>query len=208
MKPGFERARGSPVWESPNKGKRPPLLSIVGFSGSGKTTLIEKLIAELKRRGYTVGTIKHDAHGFDIDHPGKDSWRHKKAGASTTIISSSYQIGMVRDVDHDHGPDELLPLLSDMDIVLAEGFKSGRQPKIEIFRPKVQKKPACKGDTNLIAVVTDRASNWGVPQFGTDEISSIADFIVQTFNLENGAQDLTSTLYHVKTCHNTSMRYG
>ncbi|UCF95758.1 MAG: molybdopterin-guanine dinucleotide biosynthesis protein B, partial [Desulfobacterales bacterium] len=75
----------------------PPIVSTVGYSGSGKTTLLEKLIAELKQRGFRVGTIKHDVHGFEMDRPGKDSWRHKQAGASVTVISSPYQIGMVKD---------------------------------------------------------------------------------------------------------------
>jgi molybdopterin-guanine dinucleotide biosynthesis protein B len=79
-----------------------PIVSIVGKSDSGKTTLLEKLVAELKSRGFRVGTIKHDAHSFEIDHEGKDSWRHKKAGASVSIISSAEKIGMVLDSDHDH----------------------------------------------------------------------------------------------------------
>ena len=95
----------------------PPVVSIVGYSGSGKTTLIEKLISALKQRGLRVGTIKHDVHGFEMDRPGKDSWRHKQAGASATIITSPRQIGMVMDADHDHHPMELLPLMAGMDIV-------------------------------------------------------------------------------------------
>ena len=99
----------------------PPVVSVVGKSNSGKTTFLVNLIAELTQRGFRVGTIKHDVHGFEMDRPGKDSWRHKKAGASTTIISSPYQIGMVKDVDHDHHPDEIIPLLSDVDIILTRG---------------------------------------------------------------------------------------
>ena len=85
--------------------KTPPIVSIVGNSGSGKTTFLEKLIPEMIRRGFKVGTIKHDVHGFEMDKPGKDSWRHKRAGAHTTMISSPYQIGMVMDVDEDHNPN-------------------------------------------------------------------------------------------------------
>ena len=98
----------------------PPIVSIVGYSGSGKTKLIEKLISAFKQRGVRVGTIKHDVHGFEMDRPGKDSWRHKQAGASTTIITSPRQIGMVMDADHDHHPLELMPLMAGMDIVLVE----------------------------------------------------------------------------------------
>ena len=81
----------------PEARKKTPLFSVVGFSGSGKTTLVEKLIAEMANRGLKIGSIKHDAHGFSMDKPGKDSWRHKKAGALATIISSPFQIGMVKD---------------------------------------------------------------------------------------------------------------
>ena len=108
-----------------------PIISIVGASGAGKTTLLEKLIPALSRRGYKTGTIKHDIHGFEIDRPGKDSWRHKHAGASSTIISSPFQIGMVMDVDHDHGLDELAPFLANVDVILTEGYKREYKAKFE-----------------------------------------------------------------------------
>ena len=132
-----------------------PIVSIVGRSNSGKTTLLEKLILALKQRGLCVGTIKHDVHGFEIDRPGKDSWRHKQAGASITIISSPYQIGMVMDVEHDHKPEELMPLLSHMDIILTEGYKNSDYPKLEVFRPDAHKAPICKGDKTLLALICD-----------------------------------------------------
>ena len=84
-----------------------PIVSIVGKSNSGKTTLIEKIIAELVRRGYRVATIKHNRHGFDIDHEGKDSWRHKRAGARTTVIASPRRVAVVEDVERDYAIDEL-----------------------------------------------------------------------------------------------------
>lgn len=161
----------------------PPVISIVGFSGAGKTTLMVKLITEFKNRGTNVGSIKHDVHGFEMDQPGKDSWRHKQAGAATTIISSPHQVGMVKDVDHDHHPLELLPLLCCMDIIFVEGFKRAGLPKIEVFRPENGKPPACRGDKHLLALVSDALLDWGVPRFPTADISGIADFIVQTFNL-------------------------
>jgi molybdopterin-guanine dinucleotide biosynthesis protein MobB len=85
-----------------------PIVSIVGRSNSGKTTLIEKLIIELRRRGYRVGTIKHNSHGFDIDHEGKDSWRHKKAGAQVTVIASPHRIAVIEDVNRDYELSELM----------------------------------------------------------------------------------------------------
>ncbi len=161
----------------------PPMVSIVGFSGQGKTTLTVKLVAELKKRGFRVGTIKHDVHGFDPDHPGKDSYRHKKAGASVTIVTSPRNIGIVRDVDHDHQPQELAPFFSDMDIVLVEGFKRAGLPKIEIFRPEVKKEPACKGDKQLMALVSDSPLDWGVPRFHTEQIGELVDFLLEQLHL-------------------------
>nr|NIR17513.1 molybdopterin-guanine dinucleotide biosynthesis protein B [Desulfobacterales bacterium]NIW15817.1 molybdopterin-guanine dinucleotide biosynthesis protein B [Candidatus Bathyarchaeota archaeon] len=118
---------------NPLRPENPAIVSIVGKSGSGKTTLLEKLIPELTGMGLKVGTIKHDVHGFEIDHPGKDSWRHKQAGSRITIISSPQRIGMVMDVDHDHTLDELASFFSGVDIILTEGYKRENKPKIEIF---------------------------------------------------------------------------
>jgi molybdopterin-guanine dinucleotide biosynthesis protein B len=155
----------------------------VGFSGSGKTTLMERLIGELTRRGLRVGSIKHDSHGFEMDHPGKDSWRHKQAGAAVSMIASPRQIGMVRDVDRDHRLEELVAMLPEVDLALAEGFKRGAHPKIEIHRPAANPAPACKGDPHLLAVVSDAPLEWGVPCFGLDELCALADFIERRFTL-------------------------
>ena len=165
-------------------GESPPVVSVVGYSGSGKTTLLEKLISGLKDRGYSVGTIKHDVHGFEMDRPGKDSWRHKKAGASVTIISSPYQIGMVRDVDHDHRPEELMMLLPDMDIILTEGYKKENLPKLEVFRSQIHKAPLFKGDKTLLALISDEPIDLGVPRFSNDDSQSMVDFLIKHFNLE------------------------
>lgn len=162
----------------------PALAAIVGNSGVGKTTLIERLIPELRQRDLSVGTIKHDVHGFQMDKPGKDSWRHKQAGAAASIISSPNQIGMVVDVDHDHGPDELIRYLGNVDIVLAEGYKTGKRPKIEIFRPEVHPEPVCREDDDLIALVSDTPLDLGVEQFSTDNAGDLADFLIGYFGLK------------------------
>ena len=165
--------------------KTVPLLCIVGFSGAGKTTVTVGLVAALKQRGLRVGTIKHDVHGFEMDRPGKDSWRHKQAGASATFISSPAQIGLVMDVDHDHHPLELVPLLGEMDIVLVEGFKRADLPKIEVFRPENEKPPACRNDCNLLAVVSDAKLGWSVPRYAANDFEGLVEFIVAHFGLNS-----------------------
>ena len=157
--------------------KLPPLICIVGRSDSGKTTLIEKLLPELNKLELTVGTIKHDVHGFDIDRPGKDSWRHKQAGSRATIISSPAKMAMVRDTDHDHALDELLGYFRGFDLVLTEGYKREKKPKIEIYRPEAHPEPLCRGDENLIALVSDVAVDLGVPRFGLEDAAGLAAFI-------------------------------
>jgi len=163
----------------PPEGKNIPLAAVSGFSNSGKTTLLEKLISEMRGRGIRVGTIKHDVHGFEMDRPGKDTWRHKQAGASATIISSPRRIGMVMDVDHDHDPLELAVFMEGMDLILLEGYKNAAIPKIEVFRSAVSRKLHCANDPNLLAVVTDSIHEIHVPCFGHDDISDIADFLIQ-----------------------------
>src|SRR5512139_3009548 len=112
-----------------------PIVSIVGKSDSGKTTLIEKLIAELTNRGFRVATIKHNRHGFDIDHEGKDSWRHKRAGAVATVVASPVRIALIEDTTRDYDLAEIRNLyIRNADIVLAEGYKHNPHPKIEVFR--------------------------------------------------------------------------
>ncbi len=161
----------------------PAIISIVGPSGSGKTTLLEKLIPELIRRGLKVGTIKHDVHGFDMDRPGKDSWRHKRAGAEVSIISSPNQVGMVMDVDHDNRPIELAPLFTNVDIVLTEGYKTAKNDKIEVYRPKIHPELLCRDDDHLVAVVSDVPVDIKVPRFPLQQVEKLADFLVAHFNL-------------------------
>jgi molybdopterin-guanine dinucleotide biosynthesis protein B len=171
-----------------NKAERktkPHLVSVVGFSGSGKTTLVEKLIAELSSRGLKIGSIKHHAHRSSVDKPGKDSWRHRQAGASATIVSSPSQVGLFKDVDHDHTIDELAPMLDFVDFIVAEGFKRGPQAKVEIFRPGACENtaPICLEDPALLAVVTDAPLDIDVPLFGLNDISGLADFLLARFEV-------------------------
>jgi molybdopterin-guanine dinucleotide biosynthesis protein B len=162
----------------------PPIVIIAGRSGSGKTTLIEGLIPELKKRGLRVGSIKHHKEGdFDIDHPGKDSWRHKKAGAEKTVISSPTRIGLVMDTDHDYRPDEMIGFFHEMDIVLVEGHKEEDLPKVEIFRQELHDSPLFLKDHGLIAVMTNSTLKIGVPVLSLDDITGLADLLVRHFKL-------------------------
>jgi len=169
----------------------PAIMLIVGFANSGKTRLMTRLIEVLSLRGLRVGAVKHHGHNapsavrsdFEMDQPGKDTWKYRQAGARAAVISSRFGIGIILDVDHDHELSELIGLMPDMDIVLAEGYKRSDHPKIEVFRPENGKPPACRYDRNLIAVVSDTPLEWDVPQFGTDAATELADFIMHHLKL-------------------------
>jgi molybdopterin-guanine dinucleotide biosynthesis protein B len=153
------------------------IITIVGKSDSGKTTLLEKLIAELTRRGYRIGTVKHAHHGFKMDTEGKDSWRHKKAGAHAVLVITDDKIAMLKD-DRTNDIQKMQAYLSGVDIILAEGFKSQKLPKIEIFRTAGgHKEPLCMQDNTLIAFVTDSDFRPEVPLFGLEDIGGLADLI-------------------------------
>ena len=158
----------------------PPVLSIVGKSNSGKTTLIEKIIPELKRRGYRVGIVKHAHHGFEMDQQGKDSHRHQKAGADAVMVASPGQIGMVKKFSSEC-LDDLVPFFSDMDILISEGFKRDKAPKIEVFRKESHAEPACLTDETLMALVSNTPLPVSVPQFALDDIDGLTEFIVTRF---------------------------
>ncbi len=160
---------------------KPKIITIVGKSNSGKTTLLEKLITHLTQKGYKIGSVKHAHSGFEMDKEGKDSWRHKKAGAASTLVISEDKIAIVKD-DRTSYLEKMQFYLSDNDIILAEGFKRQNLPKIEIFRRQsVHKEPLCSGDENLIAFVTNSDYKLDVPTFGIEDIIEIADFIELNF---------------------------
>jgi molybdopterin-guanine dinucleotide biosynthesis protein B len=169
-----------------------PIISIVGKSDSGKTTLIEKLVPELTRRGYRVATVKHDVHGFEVDREGKDSWRHKQAGAHTVIISSSQKIALIRDVEKDSTLDEIRRRwVQDVDLLLSEGYKKDVQPKIEVFRKEKHKKLLCTKKDHLIAIVSDRKFNVGVPCFHLEDMKGLSNFIEKEFLKSKKEKEVT-----------------
>lgn len=160
----------------------PPILSIVGKSNSGKTTLIEKLVAELKSRGWKIGTVKHDVHGFDIDIPGKDSWRHRAAGADSVIISSPQKLALIKSVPQELTLDELARhYFPDVDLVITEGYKREAQPKIEIHRRAISQELLCDPGDNLQAVASDTRWEIGIPCFDLNDYKMIADFVEDNF---------------------------
>lgn len=155
----------------------PPIVCIVGRPKVGRTTLIEKLIAELKRRNYRVAAIKHDVHGFEIDHPGKDTWRFAQAGSDAAVISSPQKLALIKKTDHDAHLEEISYLLSDeFDIILAEGYRQGNAPKIEVHRKEVPGE-LLFSDRELLALATDQRLDLAVPQYALDDAAGLVDLI-------------------------------
>jgi molybdopterin-guanine dinucleotide biosynthesis protein B len=157
-----------------------PVISIVGKSDAGKTTLLEKLIRELKARGYRVATVKHDAHSFEIDHPGKDTWRHAQAGSDHVVIASPNRIAHIQRIERELTLPEIVAAINDVDIVLTEGYKRGPAPKIEVSRAEKGRELLCSRD-ELIALATDQPFEMDVPQFGLDDAAGLVDLIEESF---------------------------
>lgn len=158
----------------------PPIISIVGESKSGKTTLIEKLISELKFRGYRVATIKHSIHNLNFDKSGKDSWRHIHAGSAATVVVSPNQVVIIKPMSTEHDLEEIADLLGDdHDIILAEGFKQSRSPKIEAHR-KTAGRPLA-GLKDVVAIATDEPLQTETRQFSLNDIKGLTDFLENTF---------------------------
>ncbi|TAK32127.1 MAG: molybdopterin-guanine dinucleotide biosynthesis protein B [Chloroflexota bacterium] len=156
-------------------------LSVVGKSDVGKTTLLEKLLPEIKRRGYRVATIKHDVHGFSIDLPGKDSWRHTQAGSDIAVISSADKVALVRKVSQELSLNEIAHLIgSSVDLILTEGFKRGPWPKIEVHRKEMGADLLCTA-RELICIATDEHVPMEVPQFDINDATGIVDLIEERF---------------------------
>jgi formylmethanofuran dehydrogenase subunit E len=153
-------------------------ICIVGNKNSGKTTLIERLLPELTARGRKVATIKHDAHDFEIDLPGKDTWRHRQAGSGTTVIASSSKVAMVRLVDREEPLEGLLRLVDrSYDLVLIEGLRRSPLPKIIVYRPELGLEPAQTLGETWAVVTNGRNLPIQAPHFLPDQLAELADLI-------------------------------
>jgi molybdopterin-guanine dinucleotide biosynthesis protein B len=161
----------------------PPILCFVGRSNSGKTTLVERLIPELVRAGYRVATIKHAGHGFDLDTEGKDSWRHKQAGASAVVVLSRGSLAMFADVPEEIKVEEIRDrfLDAEIDLILAEGWKSDDFPKIVVVRDRYGEVPVSPG--GLLAVVSGGPIELpaGVPWLDRDDVAGLSALVMRHF---------------------------
>jgi molybdopterin-guanine dinucleotide biosynthesis protein B len=169
-----------------------PIIGVVGKSGVGKTHVMGKLVAELKSRGYRVATVKHSAHDVNLDLEGKDSWHHAQAGSDAVAISSPHRFAIIRTMDHDSSLAELSRFVGpDFDIILAEGFKQDKVPKIEVHRREIGSDLVCEPE-ELLAIVTDEALELDVPQYPADNTQSLIDMIEERYfaNEEKAAVSL------------------
>jgi molybdopterin-guanine dinucleotide biosynthesis adapter protein len=163
------------------------IFGLAGWSGSGKTTLVTQLLPELTRRGFTVSTMKHAHHGFDVDRPGKDSWRHREAGASEVMISSLKRWALMH--ENRGGPEasmeELIRHMTPVDLLLVEGFKGQPYTKLEVHRPALGKPLLCRDDPHIVAIASETPiGGLALPLFALDDVAGIARFIIAHCRLE------------------------
>jgi molybdopterin-guanine dinucleotide biosynthesis protein B len=169
---------------------RPAVLGIRGWSGSGKTTLLADLIPALVTRGLRVSTIKHAHHGFDADTPGKDSYKHREAGATEVLVTSATRFALFHELRGAEEPSlgELLDRMTTVDLVLVEGFREQAHPKLEVWRPAHGGALIGTSDPHVVAVLTDRpdapelATVAGrLPVLRLDDVEAVAEYVVRNY---------------------------
>lgn len=168
------------------------IFGLAGWSGSGKTTLMVKLVPEVIARGFTVSTMKHTHHSFDIDKPGKDSYEHRAAGATEVMVTSDKRWALMHELRGVPEPtmEEQMARMTPVDIVLVEGFKSYKHPKIEVFRPAIGKSMLHPADPTIVAVASDEPmSGTALPVFHLDDVGEIADFVLDHVGLKAMVRD-------------------
>lgn len=156
------------------------IFGLAGWSGSGKTTLLAALIPELAARGLTVSTIKHAHHEFDIDRPGKDSWRHRQAGAREVMVASSRRWALMHEMRDAPEPlfEDLVARMSPVDLLLVEGWKWHAHPKLEVHRPSLGKPLLHPDDPYIVAIASDEPIAAPIPLLPLADAAAIADFIL------------------------------
>ena len=162
------------------------VIAFCGYSGSGKTTLVEQLIVRLRLADQRVSVVKHAHHDFDIDHVGKDSWRHRQAGAYEVVIASNRRLAKMREYPATEEPtvEQLIDELDDCDWVLVEGFKNAALPKIEVWRASTGKRARYPDDPFVIAIATDSAASLpaptGLPVIDLNDADAVARFVLDS----------------------------
>lgn len=161
------------------------LYGVTGWKNAGKTGLMERLVAEMVARGLSVSTVKHAHHSFDVDHPGRDSYRHRQAGAGEVLLASRHRVALMRELRGEAEPAlaELLAMLAPCDLVLVEGYKRDSHPKVEAFRAETGNTLIAPGDPTVRAVASDVALDLDRPVFDLNDTRAIADFILKEVGL-------------------------
>lgn len=158
-----------------------PVFSVVSRkSKMGKTTIICKIIEELKNRGYRVATIKHHWGDFEIDYPGKDSWKHREAGADTVIVSSPSKLAIIEKVEEKYELDSIIDKIKNVDIIITEGYKDENKPKMEVIRKEFSQELICK-ENELFGIITDFTIESSIPQFNFSQVEEIVNLIEGKF---------------------------
>jgi molybdopterin-guanine dinucleotide biosynthesis protein B len=163
------------------------MFGLIGWQDSGKTTLMVKLIPEIISRGYTVSSMKHTHHSFDIDKPGKDSFEHRRAGAGEVLVASGKRWALMHELDDQDEPtmDELVKLMTPVDLLLVEGFKRDHHVKMEVHRSATGKPLLCENDPTVVAVASDKVlPHLDIPVLDINDVSAISDFVIGHCELE------------------------
>lgn len=161
------------------------IYGVTGWKNAGKTGLMERLVTEITGRGITVSTVKHAHHTFDVDHPGKDSHRHRVAGATEVLLASRNRFALMHELRDEEEPtlEDLLAKLLPVDLVLVEGYKRDRHPKVEAFRAETGNDLIAPGDPSIRAVASDTPMELDRPVFDLNDTTAIANFILSEVGL-------------------------
>ena len=161
------------------------IYGVTGWKNNGKTTLVERLVTEITGRGLKVSTIKHAHHAFDIDHKGRDSYRHREAGAQEVLVGSGKRWALIHELRDEEEPtlEDLLARLSPCDLVIVEGYKRDRHPKVEAYRAEAGKDLIATDDDTIKLVATDTPLEIDRPQLPLDDTKAVADFILTDLGL-------------------------